>query len=56
MLIQIVSDLHLNINNITNFDDYIIKKEAEILILNGDIGSLYIPEQIENFLTKMCNL
>ena len=56
MLFQIVSDLHLNINNITNFDDYIIKKEADILILNGDIGSLYIPQQLENFLTKMCNL
>ena len=56
MLIQIVSDLHLNTNNITNFDDYIIKKEADILILNGDIGSLYIPSQLENFITKMCKI
>jgi predicted phosphodiesterase len=56
MLIQIISDLHLNLNNITSLDDYIIKKEADTIILNGDIGSLYNLVQLENFLTIVCKM
>jgi predicted phosphohydrolase len=52
VLIQIASDLH--IEEVLNPDplDY-IKPSSEILILAGDIGSLYKIEQLTNFLKKL---
>ena len=52
--LQIASDLHIEYKNdeIPNPLDYIIPT-AEILILAGDIGSLYKIEQLEGFLIKL---
>jgi predicted phosphodiesterase len=53
--IQIASDLHIEYKNdeIPNPLDY-ITPVADILILAGDIGSLYKIEQLEGFLCKLC--
>ena len=52
--IQIASDLHIEYKNddIPNPLDY-ITPTADILILAGDIGSLYKIEQLEGFLLKL---
>ena len=53
--LQIASDLHIEYKNddIPDPLDYIIPS-AEILILAGDIGSLYKIDQLEGFLVKTC--
>jgi predicted phosphohydrolase len=54
--VQIVSDLHIEFNN-DNVPDplkYIIPT-ADILILAGDIGSLYKINQLYYFLSKLCS-
>ena len=53
--LQIASDLHIEYKNddIPNPLDY-ITPSAEILILAGDIGSLYKIEQLEGFLVRIC--
>ena len=52
---QIVSDLHIEYRNdqIPEPLDY-ITPTAEILILAGDIGSLYKYKQLVGFLEKLC--
>ena len=53
--VQIVSDLHLECNDDIDINplDY-IKPTAPILIMAGDIGSLYKLPQLQNFLNKVC--
>lgn len=54
---QIASDLHIeykNDNVDTKFSKYIDPK-ADILILAGDIGSLYKIDQLKNFLNLACS-
>lgn len=53
--VQIVSDLHIEYRNddIPDPLDY-IKPSANILVLAGDIGSLYKVDQLEGFLKKLC--
>lgn len=52
---QIVSDLHIEYKNDEIPDPLtLITPSSEILILAGDIGSLYKYEQIEGFLKKLC--
>ena len=52
---QIVSDLHIEYktNNNHNPLDY-IKPVSDVLILAGDIGSLYKMDQLTFFLEKLC--
>jgi Icc-related predicted phosphoesterase len=52
---QIVSDLHIEYKNdkFLNPLDY-ITPSADILILAGDIGSLYKFDQLKDFLSKIC--
>ena len=52
---QILSDIHIEYQN----DDapnplLYVKPSADILILAGDIGSLYKIKQLTDFLTKLC--
>ena len=53
--LQIVSDLHIEYknNSIPNPLDY-VKPISKILVLAGDIGSLYKFEQLRGFLKKLC--
>jgi predicted phosphodiesterase len=53
--LQIASDLHIEYknNDIPDPLDY-ITPQAEILVLAGDIGSLYKINQLEGFLKKVC--
>lgn len=53
--LQIASDLHIEYKNddIPDPLDY-ITPNADILILAGDIGSLYKINQLEGFLIKIC--
>lgn len=53
--LQIASDLHIEYknNDIPDPLDY-ITPNAEILVLAGDIGSLYKINQLEGFLKKVC--
>jgi len=55
MTYQIVSDLHIEYKNDDNLDplDFITPK-ADILILAGDIGSLYKFKQLKTFLEQIC--
>lgn len=55
MNIQIVSDLHIEYKN-DNIPDPLefIIPSAKILVLAGDIGSLYKIKQLEGFLLKLC--
>jgi UDP-2,3-diacylglucosamine pyrophosphatase LpxH len=51
--IQIASDLHLEVNETSdkvNIPNFIVKENANVLILAGDIGSLYKTKQLSNFL------
>ena len=55
--LQIVSDLHIEYkNDDPNYPDPLdlIKPVSEILVLAGDIGSLYKIKQLQNFLKKIC--
>ena len=54
---QIASDLHIEYkqNEIPEPTEF-ITPEAEILILPGDIGSLYKIEQLSGFLLKVCQM
>lgn len=53
--LQIVSDLHIEYKNDEIPDPLsLIKPKADILILAGDIGSLYKIEQLKGFLTRLC--
>lgn len=54
--IQITSDLHIEHQNdsVPNPLKY-ITPSAEVLILAGDIGSLYKYEQLREFLKKICS-
>jgi predicted phosphodiesterase len=53
---QIVSDLHIEYKNNENVNplDY-ITPTADVLILAGDIGSLYKFQQLKSFLTLICH-
>lgn len=55
MTYQIVSDLHIEYKNdeLLNPLDFITPK-ADILILAGDIGSLYKYKQLKTFLEQIC--
>lgn len=52
---QVASDLHIEYKN-NNIPDplYYIKPVAKMLILAGDIGSLYKLNQLRGFLQKLC--
>lgn len=54
---QVVSDLHIEYKNDETPDplDFIEPKE-DILIMAGDIGSVYKPIQLIKFLRKVCKL
>jgi len=53
--IQIVSDLHIEHKNNAFVNPFsLIVPTANILVLAGDIGSLYQYEQLRDFLTKLC--
>lgn len=55
--VQIVSDLHIEYKNDQVPDtNKFINPDAEILIMAGDIGSLYKKEQLSVFLKKVCAL
>ena len=55
MQIQIASDLHIEyINQPIDVDDF-IKPVAPILVLAGDIGSLYLYDQLHKFLSDLSN-
>jgi len=55
--IQIASDLHIEFKNDDIPDPlYYITPSADILILAGDIGSLYKIDQLKGFLEKLCPL
>ena len=52
---QIVSDLHIEYRNNEIPDPLtLITPESDILILAGDIGSLYKINQLQGFLEKLC--
>lgn len=52
--IQIVSDLHIEYNNDDDINPLkLIKPSADIIILAGDIGSLYKFQQLKTFLQKL---
>jgi predicted phosphodiesterase len=52
---QIVSDLHIEYKNNENLNPLdFITPTADILILAGDIGSLYKFNQLKTFLSKIC--
>lgn len=54
--IQIASDLHIDHKNNTVPDPLsYITPSADILLLSGDIGSLYKMEQLYGFLKAVCN-
>lgn len=55
--LQIASDLHIeyNHNDVPDPLNYVIPK-AEVLVLAGDIGSLYRIKQLRGFLEKVCKL
>lgn len=53
MKFQVVSDLHLDSNEYDDYEQF-IKPVSDILILNGDIGSLYKLDQLETFLSIVC--
>jgi len=56
MNIQIVSDLHIEYKNDLVPDPLdFITPSADILILAGDIGSLYKLNQLSTFLKKLCS-
>jgi len=51
---QIASDLHIEYKNDAVPDPlYYITPNADVLILAGDIGSLYKPKQLEEFLRRI---
>ena len=52
---QIVSDLHIEYKNDTYLEPLdFITPTADVLILAGDIGSLYKFEQLKDFLSRIC--
>ena len=55
--IQIASDLHIerSCNDVHDLNNYIVPK-ADVLILAGDIGSLYKIKQLEEFLKNLSSL
>ena len=54
MKLQIVSDLHIETSReYVKFLDY-VTPTGDILILAGDIGSMYRTRQLCNFLTQAC--
>jgi len=55
MKIQIVSDLHIESLSVVNYSELIIPT-AEVLILAGDIGSLYKITQLTQFLKNVCSM
>jgi predicted phosphodiesterase len=56
MNIQVVSDLHIEyIKNMVKVEDFITPKSS-ILVLAGDIGSLYRFDQLFNFLKDLSKL
>lgn len=55
--IQIASDLHIEFNESDAVDPLeFITPCADILVLAGDIGSLYRTSQLSAFITKLCKL
>jgi predicted phosphohydrolase len=56
VLIQIASDLHIEEEDYNPEPSIYIKPSSDILILAGDIGSLYKIDQLTTFLKKICKL
>lgn len=54
MYIQVVSDLHLNCNSDYSVDKY-LNCNSEILVLNGDICSLYYYDKLVTFIKSIHN-
>lgn len=52
MYIQVVSDLHLNCNNQYSSNHY-LEYNGDILVLNGDICSLYHYEELVKFISEI---
>lgn len=57
MKLQIIGDLHLEYINFEEMkiSELINASDAEILILAGDIGTLYEPQKLRLFLEKICS-
>ena len=54
MYIQLASDLHLNCNNNYSINKYlVINNNSNILILNGDICSVYEYDKLVDFFNKI---
>lgn len=51
---QIVSDLHIEVNNYTPSSSSMITPSADILILAGDIGRIHKYRQLKSFLSDTC--
>jgi len=55
MKIQIVSDLHIEKYETVDVKN-LIEPDAEILVMAGDIGSMYRIRQLRGFLSEVCSL
>ena len=54
---QIASDLHIEFQNDSVPNPLsLITPSADILVLAGDVGSLYKHTQLEGFMKKLCSL
>lgn len=58
MRIQIASDIHLECLDDYNIENFIVKSDEEdiILILCGDICSLYLHDKLYKFLQDVCSM
>ena len=56
MKIQIAGDLHIEYIDFedSNVSDLLQPGDTDLLILAGDIGSLYEPQKLRFFLEKVC--
>ena len=55
MNIQVASDFHIECFEHVNVSDF-VNPSADVLILSGDIGSLYKFEQLIDFLKKLSTM
>jgi predicted phosphodiesterase len=53
MKLQVVSDLHIEYNNFRQDPLSFIDPSADILVMAGDIGSLYKYDQLKEFIEKI---
>ena len=54
MKLQVVSDLHIEYNNLDQDPLSFIDPSADILVIAGDLGSLYKYTQLKDFIEKTC--